>query len=98
MKNAKKLTRREMTEEQINETNLAARCFRSEEKRILEEYAGKPIEEVPEEYREKIAKLRSYGLGKEEKTTYEDDTSLYSFLRLLNILVKTLLTFVVLML
>ena len=41
------------------------------EKNILEEYIGKPIEEVPEEYREKIAKLREFGLGQVEKTTYE---------------------------
>ena len=27
---------------------------------------------MPEQYREKIAKLRSYGLGEEEKTTYEE--------------------------
>ena len=71
-KNGQYLTSKEMTEEQRKEVNLYYRWFDSEEKRILEEYVGKPIEKVPEEYREKIAKLRSYGLGKEEKTTYEE--------------------------
>ena len=33
----------------------------------MEEYAGRPIEEVPEEYREKIAVLRSYGLDKKAR-------------------------------
>ena len=71
-KNGKQLTRTEMTEEQRKEVKLHDRWYYSEEKRILEEYVGKPIEEVPEEYREKIARLRSYGLGEEEKTTYEE--------------------------
>ena len=30
---------------------------------MLKKYAGKSIEEVPEEYRDKIAKLREFGLG-----------------------------------
>ena len=71
-KDGKQLIRKEMTEEQRKEVKLRDRWWYSEEKRILEEYAGKPIEEVPEEYREKIARLRSYGLGEEEKTTYEE--------------------------
>ena len=60
--NGIQLKRTEMTEEQREETNLYARWGKSQEKRILEEYAGKPIEEVPEEYREKITKLRAFGL------------------------------------
>ena len=70
------LTRGEMTEEQKEEINLYNRWINSKERKILEEYAGKPIEEVPEEYRDKIARLRSYGLGinkkKEKKTTFEE--------------------------
>lgn len=31
------------------------------ERKIIEEYVGRPIEEVPEEYREKIARLRELG-------------------------------------
>lgn len=30
---------------------------------MLKKYAGRSIEEVPEEYRDKIAKLREFGLG-----------------------------------
>ena len=43
------------------EVRLRGRWNNSKEKKILDEYAGRPIEEVPEEYREKIAKLRSLG-------------------------------------
>lgn len=57
------LKRGQMTEEQRYETNLYARWIRTSEKEILEEYAGQPIENVPEEYREKIAELRELGLG-----------------------------------
>lgn len=60
-----------MTEEQLREVNLNQRYYLSEERKILEEYAGQPIENVPEEYREKIARLREFGLGKKEKTLYE---------------------------
>ena len=57
------LTKEGMTKEQIEEVNLYGRWKRTEEKRILEEYAGKPIEEVPEEHSDKIARLREFGLG-----------------------------------
>ena len=53
----------EITEKEREERNLYAKWIRTEEKKILEEYAGQPLENVPEEYREKIAKLRTYGLG-----------------------------------
>ena len=65
-----KLTADKMTEEQRQERNLYAKWNGSEEYKILQEYAGQPIENVPEEYREKIATLRQYGLG-QEKTIYE---------------------------
>ena len=58
-----KLLRKDMTEEQIEEVNLRQRWIASKEKTVLDEYAGQPIENVPEEYREKIAKLRQFGLG-----------------------------------
>jgi len=61
--NGKNLKRKEMTPEQHEEVKLYQRWFKSDERKILDEYAGKPIEEVPEEYREKIAKLRKFGLG-----------------------------------
>ena len=52
-----------MTPEQIKEAKLYHRWRKTIEKNILEEYEGRPIEEIPEGYREKIAKLREYGLG-----------------------------------
>ena len=58
-----KLLRKDMTEEQIEEVNLRQRWIASKEKTVLDEYAGQPIENVPEEYREKITKLRQFGLG-----------------------------------
>ena len=70
-KNGKNLRKKEMTLEQREETTLYARWRQAPERRILEEYVGQPIENVPEEYRSKIEKLRSFGLGIEEKTTYE---------------------------
>ncbi|MDO5555959.1 MAG: hypothetical protein Q4G09_04840 [Clostridia bacterium] len=69
--NNKKLKIDEMTEEQQEEVTLYARWRRSKEREILKEYAGEPIEEVPEEYREKIALLRKFGLRKKEKAVYE---------------------------
>ena len=71
---SKKLTIEQMTEEQKEEVNLYARWYNSDEYKILREYAGQPIDRVPEEYREKIATLRQYGLEpkpEQEKTTYE---------------------------
>ena len=54
------------------EVNLYAKWNRSEERKKLDEYVGVPIEEIPEEYREKIARLREYGLGEKKKTAYEE--------------------------
>ncbi len=71
-KNGKVLVRSEMTEEEREETKLYTRWWRCPEKKILEEYVEKPIEEVPEEYREKIKILRNYGLGLKIKSTYEE--------------------------
>jgi superfamily II DNA or RNA helicase len=56
-------TTNQLTEEEKGEVNLYARWRRSEEYRILQNYVEKDISEVPEEYREKIAKLRSFDLG-----------------------------------
>ena len=47
-----------------DEKNLYARWIRSDVYKILQEYTGRDLEEIPEEYREKIANLREYGLGK----------------------------------
>ena len=71
-KKGNELRRDEMTEEQIYEINLYKRWLNSSERKVLEKYAGKPIEEVPEEYRDKIEQLREYGLGLKNKTIYEE--------------------------
>ena len=61
--NGKNLKREEMTEEQKEEVKLNDRWKYSNEKKILGKYAGEPIEKVPEEYRDKISRLREFGLG-----------------------------------
>ena len=58
-----RLTKKEMTKEELEEKNLRATWEICKEKKILDQYAGRPIEEVPEEFREKIEKLRSFGMG-----------------------------------
>ena len=60
-----------MTKEEKKEVLLYEKWRHSKEKEILEEYAGEPIENVPKKYREKIARLREFGLWEKEKTTYE---------------------------
>lgn len=73
VRNGKKvgLTVKEMTKEEHDEKVAHDKWMVSKERKVLEKYAGRPIEEVPEEYREKIAKLRSFGLGAKSKTVYE---------------------------
>ena len=58
-----------MTKEEKYEKNLYEQWRNCKERQILDEYAGQPIEEVPEEHREKIARLRGFGLG---VTVYEE--------------------------
>ncbi len=58
-----------MNEEEKQEEKLYKRWYKSEERQILDDYKEMSIDEVPEEYREKIKTLRSYGLG---ITTYEE--------------------------
>lgn len=63
--NGKYKLRHEMTDEEAYELSLAHKWYRHDLRKILDEYADRPIEEVPEEYREKIANLRNHGiLGK----------------------------------
>ena len=71
----KRLTRKDMTEEQINEINLYARWQKALERKALIDCIGIPIDELPEKYvpyKEQIAKLREYGLGIKKQTTYEE--------------------------
>ena len=65
-RDGKKLKRKEMTPKEDYESRLRGRWNNSEEKKILKEYTGKPIEEVPEEYREFIEKMREFGFGVEK--------------------------------
>ena len=74
-KNGVQIKARDLSEEERYERNLYARWCRSEERRILYEYIGVPISKFPvelEEYKEKIDELRSYGLGLEKVTTYDE--------------------------
>lgn len=59
------------TEEIKYEEELRKKWNKSVEKKLLDKYIGFEIEEIPEEYRERIATLREYGLGMEEKDCYE---------------------------
>ena len=56
-----------MTPEEHFEINLYKRWNNSKEKEVLEKCSGKSIEEVPEEYRGFISKMREYGYGLEKK-------------------------------
>ena len=70
--NGQAKTVKEMTEEEIYERNLYSRWSNSEEKRVLDKYTGRPMEEVPKEYKEFIRKMREYGYGTEiEKNMQE---------------------------
>ena len=68
----------EMTEEEKYEKRLTQRWYDSPERKALIDCIGISIEEIsarlPQyaEYIDQIAKLRSYGLGLKEKTTYEE--------------------------
>ena len=59
--------RKEATKEEVN---LYNRWHNSEERKKLDEYVGVLIEEIPEKYREKIARLRELIVVK--KTAYEE--------------------------
>ena len=60
----------ERTEEEKNEFSLYRKWIKSDEKKIVDEYVGKNIEEIPEEYRELAEKIRGFGyIEKEKKDT-----------------------------
>ena len=71
-KDSRRLLMDELTLEQKEEVNLYGRWKHSKEKEKLDKYTGVELDDIPEEDREKIAKLRSFGLGIEQKTTYEE--------------------------
>ena len=66
-KNGKMVVVPKMPKSERVENNLYQRWHLSKEKEILDEYTGRPIEEVPKMYRKKIAKLREFGLGMEKE-------------------------------
>ena len=51
-----------MTDLEAYELSLGQRFNRSEIRKVLNDYFGKPIEEVPIEYRDDVAELRSLGV------------------------------------
>ena len=59
----------EMTEEEKQGVNLRQRWDRSNERKIFEMYKESPEEQIPEEYRDIIEKLKILGLG---KTAYDE--------------------------
>ena len=73
-KDRKKLKKEDLTEKEVDEINLYARWRTSKLRKMLDEYAGIPIEKISEseEIKERIKTLRSYGLGMKEKTAYEE--------------------------
>ena len=70
--NGKQKNTSELSEDEKYQRNLMNNWRNTEEYKLLIQYTGQPIEDVPEEYREKISVLRAYGLGLEEKTPYEE--------------------------
>ena len=58
-KSGKKVS--EKTEKEREEDNLYAKWFRSKEKKTVDRYFGIKVEEIPEEDRELVEKIRSYG-------------------------------------
>ena len=66
------LTTAEMTASEKEEKNLYLRWIRTKENKALRACEGIPLDELPDEYaeyKEKIARLREFGLG---KTPYEE--------------------------
>lgn len=62
-RNGKSLKIEDMTPEEREEKNLAARCYYSQEYKAFRACTGIPIEEIPPEYqqcKEQIATLRRY--------------------------------------
>ena len=55
------------------EKGLYIKWFKSNEKRALEIFYGRPIEDVPEKYREFVEKMRNYGLEKNCKIRSKAD-------------------------
>ena len=60
----------ERTEDEKNEVSLYRKWLKSDERKIADKYVGKNIEEIPEEDRELVEKIRGFGyIEKEKKDT-----------------------------
>lgn len=66
-KNGKILKREEMTEEERKEVCLCWNWNNYKKKKFIEECVERPVEEVPEEYREEIQKLKSLQQARKNK-------------------------------
>ena len=62
----------EQTKEEKEEQSLYQKWLRTEEKKIVDGYEGKALEEIPQEYRELVKTMRSYGYGLYKKITGQD--------------------------
>lgn len=75
IKDGKRITTKDMTEEEKREVNIYERWRGSKEYRILKDCIGFELNNLPseyEEYRDKIETLRGYGLGLEEMPAYDE--------------------------
>lgn len=71
--NGRRLNALETTDEQKKELSLSQKWKMSDLKKVLDDYTGQPIEEIPEQWQEKISALRSCGLvGKNKKEKIKD--------------------------
>ena len=65
-------TKATLTEEQIYEKNLYNRWIQSDERQLVDKYAGVPIEKIHGKCKAIVEQVRKYGYGIEEKlTTYQ---------------------------
>lgn len=70
-KNGRYINGEELEENELEERKLYGRWLNCPEKKMLDKYIGIDIKDIPEEWQEKIQKLRSFGLGLKKKGVYE---------------------------
>ena len=63
----------EQTKEEKEEQSLYNKWLNTEEKKIVDSYKGRALEEIPQEYRELVKTMRNYGYGLvNELTPYQE--------------------------
>ena len=63
----------ELTPQQLEEVHLSGRWRKAPERKVLDDFAGCDIAEVPEEYRQRIQRLRDLGImGKTKRKKIQD--------------------------